>query len=109
MVGRELHTICPHGEDHQGVGRERIRRNGSGNSGSGSNKGGSKSWPVIRMMDRAWTLAVAHLRAMNYTTQALTLAVVPIVGGTSPIRMTPKNQTTVLLRIQETGLQCNLL
>ena len=26
MVGRELHTICPHGEDHQGLDTRRGAR-----------------------------------------------------------------------------------
>lgn len=32
MVGRELLTICPNGEDHQGYGRE-IRREGGLDNG----------------------------------------------------------------------------
>ena len=49
MVGRELHTICPHGEDHQGVRRERGGRSGSGKQGSGRNKSVSKS-SIVKMM-----------------------------------------------------------
>ena len=43
MVGRELHTICPNGEDHQGLGMARGDRSGHKIHGNGKIKGVLKS------------------------------------------------------------------
>lgn len=50
MVGRELLTICPDGEDHQGYGRE-IRREGGLGSGRISMVCVSRRLTVKGMMD----------------------------------------------------------
>ena len=50
MVGHELQTICPRGEDHHGDDREAgEEENGSNsNKGNGKNIGVSRSWTRIQ-------------------------------------------------------------
>lgn len=53
MVGRELHTICPHGEDHQGLARERGERSEIDKHGSGRKLDASKKLTATTMMGKA--------------------------------------------------------
>ena len=50
MVGRELHTVCPNGEDHQGR-IDDVKKSGSGSRGDvGRNRDDLKSWTRTTMM-----------------------------------------------------------
>lgn len=51
MVGRELLTICPDGEDHQGYGREIRREDGLGN-------GRISMGCVSRRLTVRWTMVI---------------------------------------------------
>lgn len=65
MVGRELHTICPLGEDHQGLGRVREGRNEDGNKENGKKSGILKNWRVILTVVMAFGFGFLLL-ATNY-------------------------------------------
>ena len=75
MVGRELHTICPHGEDHQGDDRAR-RPNGDGTTTSRRTSRGLKKLKIPRMKTgKALNMISVHrkkeLFQMNYILLAL--------------------------------------
>lgn len=53
MVGRELHTICPHGEDHQGLAREIGEKSEIDKHGCGRKLDASKKSKAMTMMGKA--------------------------------------------------------
>lgn len=53
MVGRELHTICPNGEDHQGLDMAGGDRSGQKIHGNGRIEGVLRSWIATQMMVKA--------------------------------------------------------
>ncbi len=52
MVGRELLTLCPHGEDHQGKWMRGEGERRRGRSGSGENMTDLKSWKAMIIMGK---------------------------------------------------------
>lgn len=76
MVGRELHTACPNGEDHPGRADD-VRKNGDGNTGGAGwspedLKSSTRMTVTAKNAPGSWTSAGLVRRVTSYFSPAAT-------------------------------------
>ena len=106
MVGRELHTICPNGEDHQGRGRGRRGGSGTNKLGNGRRLAGLRNCKPTTMMAKEFSQVPGFSRkgslATSSSLRVLIWVLAPCIDGVMILAMIQSIQRRMIVSKMKT-------
>ncbi len=106
MVGRELHTICPNGEDHQGRGRGRKGGSGTNKLGNGRRLADLRNCRPMTMMAKEFPQVPGFSKKGSLVTSSslrvLIWVLAPCIDGVMILAMIQSFQRRMIVRRMKT-------